>query len=263
MNKRIFTVLFFLSLMPFISCGTDEGNGASFIANSSSSLDFNHRCSKATVSEGYWNSYALFSARDDSRKQTAGILGRVMIGFVFAPENQKGIGVDLHKIRMEGFDAWAGKKFNIALQLASSQSNEKVAGDFIPEVFQVSSNGSLLWELFTEPENEKETERELNDFDPSFIRFPYSRLSSDSYKINLLLKAENSNDSLVLYGPSIESLKDKMSALKKPSFKELGFAETLNPAEEGGLFGFFKQGFKERGCIKIRKQAKKRLDQLF
>ena len=267
MNKKIFIVLFFscpVFFMPFISC-SDGGDleNAPLAADSSSVLDFSHRCHQARVSQGYWQSYALFS--NESERQTVAILGNISVGFVFGIQDKTGINLELHKIRMEGFDSWIEGRFTIALQFVNSQTNEIVTGDFNQEAFQVNSNGGLLWEFFTEPESEKKSQREGNDFHPLIPEIRYSSLSSPEgrYEINLILKTEQSDETIVLFGPSIENLKDKMSVVKKPESSVLGLFGMFNPFEEGSVWGFFRQGFKEKGCINLRKKGKKQLDQLF
>ena len=154
---------------------------------------------------------------------------------------------------MSGLETWSDKKVQVALQLVKTENSQVLTGDFIEETFQIDQKGAFDWETY----------RDQDEFTPSFLDFSNAQLDDESYQINLVLKRSDTGESFIAKGPSLEDFTEKTKDLIKPEYKELGLLQTLNPAEPGGLWGFFRQEYRERGCVDLRKKAENELDELF
>ena len=71
----------------------------------------------------------------------------------------------------------------------------------------------------------------------------------------LILRNETNGRPLEFPGPRVR-IPERICALEPPAPKALGLLETLNPAQEGGLFNVLGRAWKYRKCIEERRSAK-------
>ena len=84
----------------------------------------------------------------------------------------------------------------------------------------------------------------------------------EAHRLNFLIKNLDTGETISLTGPVIKNLKERLQ-LEQPESKTLGFFDTLNPFQEGGLWSVLGSAFRYGDCIYLRKQSKYELDQRF
>ena len=281
--------LYFLFLFVLTSCSSGEGclvgedkkdNCEALntfqLADSSQSLDFNHYCSEEKLSlSAYKQSYALFEDQSGNDK-TAGAVGAVKAGFIRGAQKATGIGLRLEKLKIQSLSSWANQNLALAIQLINTKNQKKFTGEFVTSYiegksgktevknYQISPQGSLVWERFREPETpavKKQKVSKIPEKHPSILSQDIDSLEA-SYRIHLLLKNQTTGEMLTLIGPVIENLKILLQ-IKAPEFQALGFLDTINPFQKGGLWHWLGSGFYYKDCIYLRKQSKYELDKRF
>ena len=82
--------------------------------------------------------------------------------------------------------------------------------------------------------------------------------SQDEFDLTLILRNESNGRTLELTGPRVR-IPERIWTMEPPTPKALGLLETLNPAQEGGVFDFLGRAWKYRKCIEERGAAKRLL----
>ena len=280
--------LYLLLLFVCVSCssgetcivGEDKKNNCEALntfqlADSLQSLDFNHYCSEEKLSlSGYKQSYALFEDQGGSDK-TAGAVGAIEAGFIRGVQKIKGLRLRLEKLKVQSLPSWANQNLALAVQLINLENQKSSNGEFVTSYiegnqgrvevknYQISSQGNLVWERFIEPEMATKGQKvsKIPEKYPSILSQDITSLEA-SHRIHLLVKNQNTGEVLTLAGPVIENLKDILQ-IKAPESQVLGFFDTINPFQKGGLWHFLGTAFYYKDCIYLRKQSKYELDKRF
>lgn len=242
-------------------------------------VHFDHHCSDPENHDGAGRTaYVLFDAEvGDSGKLL--VLSEVSVGWVFGPGGGQGIRAKFHRVRMAGVDAWAGDAFNLRLGLHQLDGGDTILGDASRGIvtfkaqptpdheyhaFSLSSNGAFDWERFREPDSEV-----AQDSEPLFGFVEGSHLGADklarsnrSYRLLLVVHNINTGDEIAMQGPRLDSIGSLLD-LEQPEWATLGLVETLNPAQEGGLWHWLGTAAKFGDCIYARRAAKQVFDTRF
>jgi len=281
--------LYLLFLFVFVSCGPGgscvvgedkktncEALNTFQLADSSQSLNFDHYCSEEKLSfSAYKQSYALFENQSENNR-IAGAVGAVKAGFIRGVQKIKGLSLRLEKLKIQLLPSWANQNLALALQLINLENQKSFTGEFVTnyieeklgktevKTYQISSQGGLLWERLTEPETSKAKKQKVTKIlekYPSILSQNIDSLEA-KHRIHLLIKNQNTEEILTLTGPVIENLKNILQ-IKAPESQTLGFLDTINPFQKGGLWHFLDSAFYYRNCIYLRKQSKYELDKRF
>ncbi len=263
------------------------------IADKSNPLDFNHHC--ASRVDNTLHAYALFE-RESQANYKALALGDVIVGWFFLDRGTdqekyvvrrtergvifgQGISFHLNKLMIQSLNGWGNDFFAIALQLVNLKTGKIITGKF-SKTFYMSdnfspvrkhvpyqmSNGHFDWFSSLEPENEKlrpKNERGIyKNIKSNEIFIPVQHLGQSArepHSINFVLKNLNSGSSILLNGPVLDNLEEKLKIeLNKP--RSLGLFQMFNPKQEGSIWSWARDSKKYGKCIFLRKQAKKIFD---
>ena len=141
------------------------------------------------------------------------------------------------------------------VQVSSGQGGEKE--------YRLSATEELDWVRFVEPE-ESDSDPVKEHRHPPELRL-YGKdipgLEGD-YALNLVLENTRTRARVTLEGPVLENLPSLLQ-IKKPQSGVLGFAQTMNPFQKGGLWDWIKTTRRYEECIQLRKRAKKEFDRRF
>ena len=234
-------------------------------------VHFNHLCSEVNNQrEGSWQSYAFFEKPNSDTQNKALILGEVSVGWVGGPEGPKGVGLDIEKMEIKSLKSWSGDHFSVALKIKTFQTGQTVTGNvsktfFLSEgsypekkEYALSEEGNLDWERFKEPES-KMSDHEIREHRFSegiFIDHRKISQLKEKHSLSVILKNERTGSFIELQGPTLENIESRLN-VEKPKFRVLNFWQTMNPFQDGGLWDWFKTGYRYKDCIHLRKQAKK------
>lgn len=242
-------------------------------------MHFDHHCSHPGNHDGASRSaYVFFESESDASGKLLA-LSEVALGWVFGPPGGQGVRAKFHRMQIAGLEAWAGDSFDLRLGLRQLDGGEimlggasrgvvefKAAPGPVPEyhAFALSSNGRFDWEQFSEPNAEPDegSERVFGFLEGSHIEAEKIASLNSAYRLLLIAHNIDSGDEILMQGPRLDSL-DTLRDLEKPEWATLGLLETLNPAEEGGLWGWFGTAAKFGDCIYARKAAKQSFDERF
>ena len=242
------------------------------LADSSQKLTFTHHCSKEELSLSFcWQSYAFFEYQDSGGKAAA--VGNVDAGFIRGVQKVQGLRLSLEKLRIQSFPSWANHPLALALQLVNLENQKSSTGEFVSTYvesgqgtasvknYQISLNGDLTWEKFIEPELQTKGQKKLYKMpekNPSILSQDINSLEA-SHRLHLLIRNQDTGQTLTLQGPVIENLRE-LFKLEAPEPQTLGFFDTINPFQQGGLWDFLGTAFRYKDCIYLRKQSKYELD---
>ena len=225
------------------------------VFDSDHTVNFNHRCSKleSAGDKNRWQSYAFF----EDREAPVLVLANLVIGWIDFNKT-KGVGLRMEEIGIKNFPDWAGDRLALALEMKNVQTGHVITGNWFEtfdnnllgkkgdkEVeYRVSKEGKFIWSHKSGYYSSVHINSE--NIDPL----------NSAYSINLLVKNLNKNQVLKLKGPMIEELEFRLN-IERPVAKTLGFFDTINPFEEGGVWGWFKFASNYGDCHLVRKKAKK------
>ena len=239
-------------------------------------LRFDHLCSEPRRSYGaYRQAYALFEKRSPEGRYEALVLANVNVGWIAGPPGPNGISLIIEKKRLALPPEWYDATFGLALQLVSVRTQQAITGPVLTRYVQVASGqggeleyrlsatGELDWVRFMEPE-ERDTQADKAHRHPPELRL-YGRdipgLDGD-YALNLVLENTRTSVRVTLEGPVLNNL-PALLQIEKPQSGVLGFAQAMNPLQQGGVWSWLRTGWRYRNCIQLRKQAKQELDRRF
>lgn len=227
----------------------------------SETINFEHRCSEPGHAYGArWQSYGLFENNDQGL-----VLAKIMPGWGGDLRAGTGIGFAIEKMRLD-IPAWANDKIGFAWRaVMPTGEHAETQPSWIylhskgaypnDEPYQLSPQGQLEWSQFPNREN-----REKGPIDYRATKsMRIHRLSlpehSDRLEISLFVVNARTNERLPFQGPALENL-DGLLKLERPKREILGLLRTLNPMEEGGLFGWLRHGIRYAECADWRENAK-------
>ena len=231
-------------------------------------VNFNHLCSEVNHGYDYSRKSYVFFERSPGQSYKALVLGELAVGWVSIKE--RGINLQLTNMRIESL--WPDSQLALILQMRNLKTNEMIVGNETKlffysykekhdqQAYTLSNQGNLEWENFKEPEEQRNSPHKSHDF----IKIDSSQIThlKDQHSVSLILKNLKTETQLELQGPILQDLESLLD-IEKPKPKTLGLLQTLNPFEEGGLFGWLAHGFRYRDCIYTRKQAKKEFARRF
>ena len=266
------TALFLLSAS--IALGQHQAGIAVF--DQDHPLRFDHLCSELGHSYGaYRQAYAFFEKRSPEGRYEALVLAKVNVGWIAGPPGPNGVSLLIEKKRLALPPEWYDAPFGLALQLVAVKTQQAITGPVLTRYvqvasgqggekeYQLSATGELDWVRFMEPE-ERDTPLTKEHRHPPELRL-YGKdipgLDGD-YALNLVLENTRTSARMTLEGPVLENLAVLLH-IEKPQSGVLGFAQAMNPLQQGGVWDWLRTGWRYRNCIQLRKQAKKELDRRF
>ena len=266
------TALFFLSAS--IALGQQQAETAVF--DRDHPLRFDHLCSELGHGYGaYRQAYAFFEKRSPDDRYEALVLANVHVGWIAGPPGPNGVSLKIEEKRLALPSEWYGDPFGLALQLVSVKTQQAITGPVLTHYvhvtpghgeekeYRLSATGELDWVRFMEPE-ERATQADKYHRHPPELHL-YGKdipgLEGD-YALNLVLENTRTSARVTLEGPVLENL-PALLQIEKPQSGVLGFAQTMNPLQQGGVWSWLRTGWRYRNCIQLRKQAKQELDRRF
>ena len=266
------TALFLLSAS--IALGQQQAGTAAF--DRDHPLSFDHLCSELGHGYGaYRQAYTFFEKRSPDDRYEALVLANVHVGWIAGPPGPNGVSLIIEKKRFALPPEWYDATFGLALQLVAVKTQQAITGPVLTRYIQVASDqggekeyrlsatGELDWVRFMEPE-ERDTQLTKEHRHPPELHL-YGRdipgLDGD-YALNLVLENTRTSARVTLEGPVLENL-PALLQIEKPQSGVLGFAQAMNPLQQGGVWSWLRTGWRYRNCIQLRKQAKQELDRRF
>jgi len=239
-------------------------------------LRFDHLCSELGRNYGaYRQAYAFFGKRSPEGRYEALVLANVNVGWIAGPPGPNGVSLSIEKKRLALPPEWYDATFGLALQLVSAKTQQAITGPVLTRYVQVASGqggeleyrlsatGEMEWVRFMEPE-ERDTQADKAHRHPPELHL-YGKdipgLDGD-YALNLVLENTRTRARVTLEGPVLENL-PALLHIEKPQSGVLGFAQAMNPLQQGGVWSWLRTGWRYRNCIQLRKQAKQELDRRF
>ena len=239
-------------------------------------LRFDHLCSELGHGYGaYRQAYAFFEKRSPDERYEALVLANVHVGWIAGPPGPNGISLLIEKKRLALPSEWYGDPFGLALQLVAVKTQQAITGPVLTRYvhvasdqggekeYRLSTTGELDWVRFVEPE-ERDPQADKEHRHPPELRL-YGKdipgLEGD-YALNLVLENTRTGARVTLEGPVLENL-PALLQIEKPQSGVLGFAQAMNPFQQGGVWSWLRTGWRYRNCIQLRKQAKQELDRRF
>jgi len=268
------------------SCNDLNRNSCSVLQNftvfdTKQTMHFDHFCSeldyKSKVSR---QAYAFFEKDHSDKNYKALLLGEVFVGWVVGPRGRiKGLGLHIEKMQIESLTDWAGDSFSIALQMQNSRTRQEITGRFSETFFYsdgfssypedrqytLSDKGGLDWEQYIESEENKnkKAQKEHKGSEGIYIYSHQVTYLEDEHKLSIILKNMKTGSTIRWQGPILKDLKTLLDIEKPDGPRVLGFWETMNPFQKGGLWDWFSTSYRYRNCIYIRKFAKKEFSTRF
>ena len=239
-------------------------------------LSFDHLCSELGHGYGaYRQAYAFFEKRSPDERYEALVLANVHVGWIAGPPGPNGVSLLIEKKRLALPSEWYGDPFGLALQLGAVKTQQAITGPVLTHYvhvtpghgeekeYRLSATGELDWVRFMEPE-ESDTQADKYHRHPPELHL-YGKdipgLEGD-YALNLVLENTRTSARVTLEGPVLENL-PALLQIEKPQSGVLGFAQAMNPFQQGGVWSWLRTGWRYRNCIQLRKQAKQELDRRF
>ena len=238
-------------------------------------LDFNHLCSEVDNDfSASWQAYAFFENIPSTENYKALLLAEVAVGWIRGPVGPNGVSIGMEKFQVADFVGWAEESFSLALQVKNLRTGEIVTGDFSEtfsfsrpgglgggtEKYTLSKGGDLYWEKFAEPEERKNSQDNAYKHTEEIQVLAKNIFHpEDSQSLAIVLRNSATQSELILKGPVLKDLKSRLEIVN-PEAQTLGFFQTINPSQKGGLFDFFRVAFRYRDCIYLRKKSKKEFD---
>ena len=212
-------------------------------------------------------------ARMESRDGRARAVVAVEAGYRVTEGRIVHIDVRLQRLKLNAGGEWRNADYAIGLVGRSARTvlESPLTGSYPAGVegrspvqvhgrFRTDETGAADWITFVEPEDRGGDPDRFHHFGPEGLGFeapdPGVEGPGGEIDLALVLRNEANGRTIELRGPRVR-IPERIWTMEPPTFKALGLLETLNPAEEGGLFGALGQAWKYRKCIEERKAAKR------
>ena len=272
--SKIITLTTAFVLSASIALGQQQAGTAVF--DRDHPLSFDHLCSELGHGYGaYRQAYAFFEKRSPDERYEALVLANVHVGWIAGPPGPNGVSLLIEKKRFALPPEWYGDPFGLALQLGAVKTQRAITGPVLTHYvhvtpghgeekeYRLSATGELDWVRFMEPE-ESDTQVDKYHRHPPELHL-YGKdipgLEGD-YALNLVLENSRTSARVTLEGPVLKNL-SALLQIEKPQSGVLGFAQAMNPFQQGGVWSWLRTGWRYRYCIQLRKQAKQELDRRF
>lgn len=270
----------FLAGCSSLACKRLDASGCEVLENFTvfgpqDTVHFEHHCSEAEYHDGAKRSaYVIFEPREKGAE--VHVLAEVAVGWVYGPRGGQGIKIFPHRIRASGLGKWAEDRFSLIFALIGEQGGDRLIGESTSEYalfmrdgetqynpFELSPSGAFDWAQFEEP-GEK-TDAKSNRQYGHLVGSPGIRMQAlpdlaQAYRLLFIAKNSETGEEVVLDGPLVDSL-SAHPVSQKPEFRALGFWDTINPSQEGGLWDWFGYAAEYGDCIYARRAAKKLFDE--
>lgn len=235
-------------------------------------LDFQHMCSEVDHKSPAWQAYVFFEDLH-SGSHKALILAEASVGWIRGPVGPNGINIQMEKFQIESLGDWSGKSFSLALQVTNLRTGKVVKGKVSKSFFSsrpggigedpinysLSQEGDFEWEQFIEPEEKKSKGTIYKHHDEIQVIAENIPHPEDPQSLSIVLQNSQSQSRLILKGPVLNDLETRLE-IENPKAQTLGFWQTLNPNQKGGLWDWLGTGYHYKDCIFLRKKAKKEFD---
>ena len=205
-------------------------------------------------------------ARMESPDGRGRAVAAVQAGYRAAGEKTVHVDVWIQRLKLDGGEAWRNADYTIRLTARSARATVegRKVGSYVDDAtgregFSTDASGAADWITFVEPEDEDEDSDHFYHFEPELdvrARDLGVEGPQDEFDLALVLENEANGRTLELRGPRVR-VPERIWAMDPPVPRALGLLETLNPAQEGGLFNTLGQAWKYRKCIEERKAAKR------
>ena len=210
-------------------------------------------------------------ARMESPDGRALAVAAVLAGYRATGGRAVFVDVRLQRLKLDAGEAWRDVEYAVRLAGRSARRvlEGREAGSYLAGVdgrshvhgrFRTDGAGTADWITFVEPEDRGGDPDRFHHFGPEELSFKARELGvegpGDEFDLALVLRNEANRRTIELRGPRVR-IPERIWAMDPPAFKALGLLETLNPAQEGGLFSTMGQAWKYRKCIEERRTAKR------
>ena len=208
-------------------------------------------------------------ARMESPDGRARAVAAVLAGYRATGGRTVFVDVRLQRLKLDAGKAWRDVEYAIRLTGRSARGalDGPMVGSYVGGAqgqepayrqFGTDERGTADWMTFVEPDDRTGNTDHFHYFGPE-LSFKAPDLGvegpQDEFDLALVLRNEANGRALELRGPRVR-VPERIWIMEPPTPRALGLAETLNPAQEGGLFSFLGRAWKYRKCIEERGAAK-------
>lgn len=264
MNEKLRSAVVLALLLAGTACATQTAEPVfdpdPMLHSPGSRIVFNRMCADE---EPYRvKAYARMESPDGRARAVAAVLA----GYRATGGRTVHVDVRLQRLRLDTTHGWRDAPFSI--RLVARSDRQVVEG---PEIgtyvedgvgespFRTGGSGTADWMTFVEPDDEDEDSERFYRFGPELgFTAPEAGVEGPHDEFHLALVLRNATDGRVLElpGPRVR-IPERVWAMDPPASRALGLLETLNPAQEGGLFDVLSRAWKYRECIEERRAAKR------
>ena len=209
-------------------------------------------------------------ARMESPDGRARAVAAVLAGYRATGGKTVFVDVRIQRLKLDAGDAWRDVEYAIGLTGRSSRTtfHAPMEGSYTGGAqeqepasgrFGTDGRGTADWITFVEPDDRAGNGDNFHHFGPELsIKAPDLGVvgPQDEFDLALTLRNDANGRTLELLGPRVR-VPERIWMMEPPAPKVLGLAQTLNPAQEGGLFRFLGRAWKYRKCIEERRAAKR------
>ena len=204
-------------------------------------------------------------ARMESPDGRARVVAAVLAGYRATGGRTVFIEVRLQRLRLEAGPEWRNTPYTMRLVARGAHAvvQGPESGGYVEDKvgerrFRTDETGAADWITFVEPDDEDEDTQRLHRFGPEMsidVAGLGVQSPDDEFVLSLVLENETGGRTLELAGPGVR-VPERIWAMDPPAPRSLGLLETLNPAQEGGLFDVLGRAWKYRKCIEERRTSK-------
>ena len=205
-------------------------------------------------------------ARMESRDGRARAVVAVLAGYRATGGRTVHVDVRLQRLKLDTANDWRDSRFTIRLVARSDRAVVEgpdiggyVEGGVGERRFRTDGAGTSDWIKFVEPDDRDDDSDRFHHFGPE-LGFTAPELEvegpQDEIELALVLRNDADGRTLDLPGPRVR-IPQRVWAMNPPIPGALGLLETMNPAQEGGLFDVLGRAWKYRECIEERRAAKR------
>jgi len=204
-------------------------------------------------------------ARMESPDGRARAVAAVLAGYRATGGRTIHVDVRLQRLKLDTANEWRDARFTIRLVARSDRAVVEGTdlGSYVEHRtgerrFRTDVSGMADWMTFVEPDDRDDDSDRFHRFGPK-LGFTAPELEmegpQDEFDLALVLRNDDGR-TLDLPGPRVR-IPERIWAMDPPTPEALGLLETMNPAQEGGLFDVLGRAWRYRKCIDERRAAKR------
>ena len=208
-------------------------------------------------------------ARMESPDGRARAVAAVLAGYRATGGRTVFVDVRIQRLKLDAGDSWRDVEYAIRITGRSARTafDGPMVGSYIGGAqgqepasgrFGTDESGATDWITFVEPDDRTGNADNFHYVGPELsIKAPSLGVDGpqDEFDLALTLRNDANGRTMELRGPRVR-IPERVWAMDPPTPKALGLLETLNPAQEGGMFDFLGRAWKYRECIEERRTAK-------